>query len=62
MDDFFCKPMRGCNFTYVNGARMPIWPTARQQLGQQECQQKLLELTRRTLLAAQPALVNKPLH
>jgi hypothetical protein len=46
-------------FTDANGARVPIWPTARQQPGQPKCQQKLLELTMRTKLAAQPALVHK---
>jgi hypothetical protein len=35
-------------FTDVNGARVPIWQTARQLPGQQKCQQKLLKLTMRT--------------
>jgi hypothetical protein len=41
----FRKSMRGCNFTDINRACMPIWPTATQQPGQRKCQQKLLELT-----------------
>jgi hypothetical protein len=52
------------SFTDVNGARMAIWPTARQQPGQRICQQILLKLTTSTWLAywsvcAKPALVNK---
>jgi hypothetical protein len=45
------------NFTDVNGVRMPIWQTARQQPGQRKCQQKLLHGVE--MLAAQPDLVHK---